>query len=211
MSDSTEGTIKHPGGASWQETSPMDRGRRNLIIGTCVAGGAAAAATAWPFLDSWSPSERAKALGAPVQADISTLETGQQMIVEWRGKPVWIVRRSKQMLENLTKVDSQLSDPTSQRPNQPPYARNEARSIKPEVFVVIGICTHLGCSPTDKFKVGELGPGWEGGFLCPCHGSKFDLAGRVYKNMPAPDNLVVPPYKYLSDTSILIGEDTKGA
>ncbi|MGB8435335.1 MAG: ubiquinol-cytochrome c reductase iron-sulfur subunit, partial [Burkholderiales bacterium] len=139
------------------------------------------------------------------------LEPGQRMIVEWRGKPVWIVRRTKQMLENLPKVDSQLSDPDSKRPNQPPYARNEARSIKPEVFVVIGICTHLGCSPTDKFQVGELGPGWEGGFFCPCHGSKFDLAGRVFKNMPAPDNLVVPPYKFVSDTSVRIGEDTQGA
>lgn len=211
MSNSSEGTLQDPGGASFHTPKPMDQGRRNLIIGTCVAGGAAAAAAAWPFLDSWSPSERAKALGAPVTADISTLEVGQQMTVEWRGKPVWIIRRSKTMLENLKKVESQLSDPDSKRPNQPQYADNEFRSIKPDVFVVIGICTHLGCSPTDKFQVGELGPGWEGGFLCPCHGSKFDLAGRVYKNMPAPDNLVVPPYKFASDTSIIIGEDTKGA
>jgi ubiquinol-cytochrome c reductase iron-sulfur subunit len=211
MSNANEGTIQHPGGASWTEQRPMDPGRRNLIIGTCAAGGAVAAAAAWPFLDSWSPSERAKAAGAPVTADFSALEPGQQMIVEWRGKPIWIVRRTKQMLENLPKVDSQLADPNSNRPNQPPYAKNETRSIKPEWFVVIGICTHLGCSPTDKFQVGELGPDWEGGFLCPCHGSKFDLAGRVYKNMPAPDNLVVPPYKFVSDTSVRIGEDTQGA
>jgi ubiquinol-cytochrome c reductase iron-sulfur subunit len=211
MSNPTEGTVQHPGGASWNEPSPMDPGRRNLIIGTCVASGAVAAAAAWPFLDSWSPSERAKALGAPVTADFSALEPGQRMIVEWRGKPVWIVRRSKQMLETLPKVDAQVADPDSKRPNQPPYAKNETRSLKPDVFVVIGICTHLGCSPTDKFQVGELGPDWEGGFFCPCHGSKFDLAGRVFKNMPAPDNLVVPPYKFVSDTSVLIGEDTQGA
>jgi ubiquinol-cytochrome c reductase iron-sulfur subunit len=211
MSNPAEGTVNATGGGSWNAREPMDRGRRNLIIGTCVAGGAAAAVTAWPFLDSWSPSERAKALGAPVSADISTLEVGQQMTVEWRGKPVWIIHRSKQMLENLSKVTPELSDPESKRANQPPYATNPTRSIKPEYFVVIGICTHLGCSPTDKFAVGELGPGWEGGFLCPCHGSKFDLAGRVFKNMPAPDNLVVPPYQYLSDTSILIGDDKKGA
>jgi ubiquinol-cytochrome c reductase iron-sulfur subunit len=211
MSDSAEGTVNEPGGASWNEPRPMNPGRRNLIIGTCAASGAVAAAAAWPFLDSWSPSERARAAGAPVAADISDLEPGKQKIVEWRGKPVWIVRRSRQMLENLAKVDAKLSDPNSKRPNQPPYAANETRSIKPEFLVVIGICTHLGCSPTDKFAVGELGPDWEGGFFCPCHGSKFDLAGRVYQNMPAPDNLVVPPYRYVSDTSILIGEDTKGA
>jgi ubiquinol-cytochrome c reductase iron-sulfur subunit len=211
MSDSAEGTVKDPGGASWRQARPMDPGRRNLIIGTGVASVAAAAAAAWPFLDSWSPSERAKALGAPVEADISGLAPGQRMIVEWRGKPVWIVRRSKQMLDDLAKVKTKLADPDSKRPNQPPYAANETRSIKPEVLVVIGICTHLGCSPVDKFAVGELGAGWEGGFLCPCHGSLFDLAGRVYQNMPAPDNLVVPPYKYLSETGIIIGDDTKGA
>ena len=211
MSTSSAGTAKDPGGASFDKPKPMDQGRRNLIIGTCAAGGAAAAAVAWPFLDSWSPSERAKALGAPVTADISTLEVGQRMIVEWRGKPVWIIKRSKEMLANLKKVEPELADPASKRPNQPTYADNEVRAIKPEVFVVIGICTHLGCSPTDKFQVGELGPGWEGGFFCPCHGSKFDLAGRVYKNMPAPDNLVVPPYKFASDTTIIVGEDTKGA
>lgn len=211
MSDSTEGTVKDPGGASWQGPSPMNPGRRNLIIGTCAAGGAAAAAAAWPFLESWVPSERAKALGAPALADISTLEVGQRMIVEWRGKPVWIIRRSKKMLEDLAKVKSKVADPDSKRPNQPPYAANETRSIKAEVLVVVGICTHLGCSPIDKFAVGELGPDWDGGFLCPCHGSLFDLAGRVFKNMPAPDNLVVPPYRYASDTSIIIGEDTQGA
>ncbi len=211
MSDSTEGTVKNSGGASWSAARPMDPSRRNLIVSTCMASGVAAVATAWPFLESWSPSERAKAAGAPVEADISGLESGKQMVVEWRGKPVWIIRRSKQMLDDLAKVRSKLADPESNRPNQPTYAKNETRSIKPDVLVVIGICTHLGCSPTDKFAVGELGPDWEGGFLCPCHGSLFDLAGRVYRNMPAPDNLVVPPYKYVSDTSILIGEDTQGA
>ncbi len=211
MSNATEGTMQNPGGASWNEQRPMDPGRRNLIIGTCVASGAVAAAAAWPFLDSWSPSERAKALGAPVTADIATLEVGQQMTVAWRGKPVWIIRRSKEMLADLSKVRPFLLDPDSKVANQPAYATNPTRSIKPEYFVVIGICTHLGCSPTDKFAVGELGPDWEGGFLCPCHGSKFDLAGRVFKNMPAPDNLVVPPYKFVSDTSVLIGEDTQGA
>ncbi|MCC6611609.1 MAG: ubiquinol-cytochrome c reductase iron-sulfur subunit [Burkholderiales bacterium] len=192
----------------------MDPRRRNLIIGTCVAGGAAVAAAAWPFLDSWSPSERAKAAGAPVEADFGALGPGQRMIVEWRGKPVWIINRTKEMLADLAKIPpGNLVDPDSKQANQPPYATNATRSIKPGLFVVVGICTHLGCSPTDKFTAGDptMPAGWEGGFFCPCHGSMFDLAGRVYKNMPAPDNLIVPPYRFASDTTVIIGEDTKGA
>jgi ubiquinol-cytochrome c reductase iron-sulfur subunit len=160
------------------------------------------------------PSERAKAAGAPVEADISKLAPGEMMRVEWRGKPVWIIHRTKEMLETLNKVSDQVADPESKRPNQPAYAKNEPRSIKPEYLIVVGICSHLGCSPTDKFKTGAdsgIDANWQGGFLCPCHGSTFDLAGRVYKNKPAPDNLEVPPHTYLTDTRILIGEDKKGA
>ena len=190
----------------------IDGGRRNLVFATAAVGGGATVATAVPFLASMAPSERAKAAGAPVEADIGKLAPGEMMRVEWRGKPVWIIRRTKEMLESLRKIADQISDPESKRPNQPEYARNEARSIKPEYLIVVGICTHLGCSPTDKFKEGAesgIDPNWPGGFLCPCHGSTFDLAGRVYKNKPAPDNLEVPPHHFLSDTRILIGEDKK--
>lgn len=190
----------------------VDCGRRNLVFATAAVGGVATVATAVPFLASMSPSERAKAAGAPVEADISNLSPGEMMRIEWRGKPVWIIRRTKEMLESLGKINDRLSDPASKRPMQPEYAKNEARSIKPEYLVVVGICTHLGCSPTDKFKTGAesgINADWPGGFLCPCHGSLFDLAGRVYKSMPAPDNLEVPPHYYLSDTRILIGEDKK--
>lgn len=192
----------------------VDGGRRNLVFATAAVGGVATVATAVPFLASMAPSERAKAAGAPVEADVSKLAPGEMMRVEWRGKPVWIIHRTPDMLASLKKTDSEVSDPQSQRPNQPEYAKNEYRSIKPEYLVVVGICSHLGCSPTDKFKTGaESGVtnDWPGGFLCPCHGSTFDLAGRVYKNKPAPDNLEVPPHQYLSDTRILIGEDKKGA
>jgi ubiquinol-cytochrome c reductase iron-sulfur subunit len=192
----------------------VDCGRRRLIVATATVGGVAGVAAAVPFLASFAPSERAKAAGAPVEVDISKLAAGQMMTVEWRGKPVWIIRRTKEMLDEIAKIDDKLVDPKSEREQQPAYARNEYRSIKPEYMVVIGICTHLGCSPTDKFKTGaESGveADWPGGFLCPCHGSKFDLAGRVFKNVPAPTNLEVPPHKYLSDARIVIGEDTKGA
>jgi ubiquinol-cytochrome c reductase iron-sulfur subunit len=168
-----------------------------------------------PFVGSFLPSERARAAGAPVEADISALKPGEKMTIEWRGKPVWIVRRTPEQLAELPKVDALLADPKSARkPDEltPPYARNEGRSIKPEVLVVVGICTHLGCSPSDKFQPGaqpSLPDDWAGGFLCPCHGSTFDMAGRVYKNKPAPDNLEVPPHMYLSDTRLLIGEDKK--
>ena len=187
--------------------------RRNLVIATCAAGGAASVAAAVPFAASWLPSERAKAGGAPVEADISKLEPGQIMTVEWRSKPVWIVRRTKEMLDSLASVENKVSDPGSDVPMQPAYAKNEFRSIKPEVLVLVGICSHLGCSPQSKpaEAKAEMGADWAGGFLCPCHGSKFDLAGRVYKGAPAPVNLEVPKYTYLSDTRILIGEDKQGA
>jgi ubiquinol-cytochrome c reductase iron-sulfur subunit len=195
----------------------LDQGKRRfLLTATGVAGGIATAATAVPFVASMLPSERARAAGAPVEADISNLAPGEKVTVEWRGQPVWIVRRTPEMLESIKGSADKVADPKSERkPGEltPAYARNEYRSIKPEVFVAVGICSHLGCSPQDKFKAGaEAFEGsWKGGFYCPCHGSLFDLAGRVYKNKPAPDNLKVPPYKFLSDTRILIGEDGKGA
>jgi ubiquinol-cytochrome c reductase iron-sulfur subunit len=191
----------------------VDKTRRNLVIATCAAGGVGGIAAAVPFAASWLPSERAKAGGAPVVVDISALEPGQSMTVEWRSKPVWIIRRTKEMLDSLPSVDGKVSDPASDVPMQPEYAKNEFRSIKPEVLVLVGICTHLGCSPQSKpaEDKAEMGADWTGGFLCPCHGSKFDLAGRVYKGAPAPVNLEVPKYAYLSDTRILIGDDTKGA
>ncbi|MFO7188095.1 MAG: ubiquinol-cytochrome c reductase iron-sulfur subunit [Pseudomonadota bacterium] len=185
---------------------PTDKTRRNLLVATCAAGGAATAAAVWPFVASLAPSERTKAAGAPVEVDISKLEPGQLQVVEWRGKPVWILRRTQEMLASLKQAEPKLADPQSEKPNQPEYAKNESRSIKDEYLVVVGICTHLGCSPT---KLSEAQEG--AGFLCPCHGSRFDYAGRVFANMPAPDNLIVPPHQYLSDTRLLIGEDTKGA
>lgn len=190
----------------------MDSGRRQLLVATSAAGGVAVAATAVPFVASLTPSERAKAAGAPVEADISKLAPGEMMTVEWRGKPVWILRRTPEMLASIEQLDEAVSDPESDKPMQPEYAKNKYRSIKPEYLVTVGICTHLGCSPSEKFKVGAesgMGDDWKGGFLCPCHGSKFDLAGRVYASMPAPDNLEIPPYAFLSDTSIIIGEDSK--
>ena len=195
------------------DNNAVNKTRRNLVIATCAAGGAAGVASAVPFAASWLPSERAKAGGAPVEADISKLEPGQMMTVEWRSKPVWIIRRTKEQLDALAKDESKVSDPGSDVPMQPEYAKNDYRSIKPEVLVLVGICTHLGCSPQSKpaEDKAEMGADWTGGFLCPCHGSKFDLAGRVYKGAPAPVNLEVPKYTYLSDTRILIGEDTKGA
>jgi ubiquinol-cytochrome c reductase iron-sulfur subunit len=190
----------------------MDSGRRQLLVATSAAGGVAAVATAVPFVASITPSERAKAAGAPVEADISGLAPGEMMTVEWRGKPVWILRRTPEMLASLEKTDAVVTDPESDRPMQPEYAKNRHRSIKPEYLVTVGICTHLGCSPSEKLKVGAEGgmsADWQGGFLCPCHGSMFDLAGRVYRSMPAPENLEIPPYKYLADTTILIGDDGK--
>jgi ubiquinol-cytochrome c reductase iron-sulfur subunit len=188
--------------------------RRRLLVATAAAGGVATVAAVVPFVSSMSPSERAKAAGAPVEVDVGKLEPGQMMTVEWRGKPVWIIHRNQDMLASLKQTEPLLSDPKSEKPQQPPYAKNEFRSIKPEYLVAVGICTHLGCSPSEKFKTGPesgVDANWAGGFLCPCHGSTFDLAGRVYKGKPAPDNLEIPPYQYLADTTILIGEDTKGA
>lgn len=191
-----------------------DQGKRQfLVAATTVAGGVAAGAAAVPFVASMLPSERAKAAGAPVEVDLSVLAPGERVTVEWQGKPVWIVRRTKEMLDTVRGNDGNVADPHSKKKMQPAYATNEMRAIKDEYLVVVGICTHLGCSPVSKFakQAEAFDPNWQGGFYCPCHGSLFDLAGRVYKNKPAPDNLVVPPYKYLSDTRIVIGEDTKGA
>jgi len=191
----------------------IDSTRRNLIVATAALSGAAGAAVAVPFAWSWWPSERAKAAGAPVETNISNIAPGELAVVEWRGKPVWIMRRTKEMLEAIKKADDKVTDPKSDELLQPAYAKNENRSIKPEYLVLIGICTHLGCSPQQRTAEakGEMGADWAGGFLCPCHGSKFDLAGRVYKGAPAPVNLEVPPHMYLSDGTIVIGEDKKGA
>jgi len=190
----------------------VDCGRRRLLVATAAAGGVAGVAVAVPFVASMLPSERAKAAGAPVEVDISKLAPGQMMTVEWRGKPVWIINRTKEQLESLAKLGDKLADPKSAKNMQPDYARNETRSIKPEILVAVGICTHLGCSPTEKFKTGAesgIDADWQGGFLCPCHGSTFDLAGRVYKSKPAPDNLEIPRHMYLGDAKIVIGEDKK--
>lgn len=185
--------------------------RRNfLTAATTVTGLVGVGFTAVPFLASWKPSARAQAAGAPVEVDISKLETGAMVRVEWRGRPVWILRRSAGMLERMTQVVDQLSDPDSVRSEQPSYTQNDTRSVKPEVLVVIGTCTHLGCAPIERFDVApeDLGADWEGGFYCPCHGSKFDLAGRVYAGVPAPTNLPVPPHRYVGDNLIIVGEDT---
>jgi ubiquinol-cytochrome c reductase iron-sulfur subunit len=193
----------------------VDQGRRTWVAITCGAGAVGGIAAAVPFVSTFQPSERARAAGAAVEVDISALKPGEKVTVEWRGKPVWIIKRTPEQLAALPKVDAQLADPKSERkPDEltPAYARNEHRSIKPEVLVAVGICSHLGCSPSDKFQPGaqpSLPDDWTGGFLCPCHGSTFDMAGRVFKNKPAPDNLEVPPHMYLSDSRILIGEDKK--
>ncbi|MDD2809539.1 ubiquinol-cytochrome c reductase iron-sulfur subunit [Rhodoferax sp.] len=193
----------------------LDSSKRTWLIASGCAGAVGGLAAAVPFVSSFQPSERAKAAGAAVEADISNLKLGEKMTVEWRGKPVWIVRRTPEMLAALPTIDSQLVDPGSTRKpaeQAPEYARNATRSIKPEVLVVVGICTHLGCSPNEKFTTGpqpSLPDDWKGGFFCPCHGSTFDLAGRVFKNKPAPDNLEIPPHMYLSDTKLLIGDDKK--
>jgi len=190
---------------------PMDPDRRTWLVMTAAAGGLGTVATAIPFVSTFAPSERAKAAGGPVEVDISDILPGGTKIVEWRGKPVWIVRRTPEMLAALQGHDAELADPQSKRDQQPNYAQNAARSIKPEVFVTIGICTHLGCSPSDA-PAGSPNPSlpadWPGGFFCPCHGSTFDGAGRVFKNKPAPTNLEVPPYRFESEARISIGQDT---
>ena len=192
----------------------VDQGKRTWLIATGCAGAVGGVATAVPFVSTFAPSERAKAAGAAVEVDIGGLAPGQKLTVEWRGKPVWIVRRTKEQLDALKGNDPELADPQSDRKAFPipEYAKNEWRSLKPEYLVVVGICSHLGCSHSDKFQSGpqpSLPDNWHGGFLCPCHGSTFDMAGRVFKNKPAPDNLEVPPYAFLSDTRLLIGEDKK--
>jgi len=183
--------------------------RRFLTAATTVVGAVGTGFVLVPFISSMQPSAKARAAGAPVRADISKLEPGQMIRVKWRGKPVWLVKRTEQMLEKLPTLVGTLRDPDSQESEQPSYAQNEFRSIKPEVLVTVGICTHLGCSPTYRPDAGasDMGADWEGGFFCPCHGSKFDLAGRVYKSVPAPLNLVIPPHRYLSETELVIGED----
>lgn len=193
----------------------VDTSKRTWLIASGCAGAVGTVCTAVPFVESFEPSEKAKAAGAAVEADISGLKPGEKMTVAWRGKPVWIVRRTPEELADLAKNDAELADPKSERhPDEftPVYARNEWRSIKPEILVLVGICTHLGCSPSDRFIAGaqpSLPDNWRGGWLCPCHGSTFDLAGRVFKNKPAPDNLEVPPYMFLSDSKLLIGQDKK--
>lgn len=195
-------------------THNVDHSKRRLLLAaTTAAGGVAAVGAATPFVMSFMPSERAKAAGAPVEVDISAIAPGTMLSVEWQGKPVWIVHRTKEMLDLLAKHDDDLADPNASVPQQPAYCKNAYRSIKPEFLVVLGICTHLGCSPTFRPEVApaDLGPTWGGGWFCPCHGSRFDLAGRVYKGVPAPTNLIIPPHQYLSETRILVGEDSKGA
>ena len=189
-------------------------GRRRFLTGAVtVVGGVGAAFAAVPFVSSWSPSERAKAIGAPVEIDISKLEPGGQLTVKWRGKPVWVVRRTEEALSSLPELDGVVRDPSSDEPMQPDYARNEHRSIKPEYLVLVGICTHLGCSPK-YYRVADahpLGADWKGGFFCPCHGSRFDYAGRVFAGVPAPTNLEVPPHMYTSDSKIIVGVDKETA
>lgn len=197
------------------DTKQIDSSKRTWLIASGCTAAVGGAAVAIPFVSTFQPSERAKAAGAAVEVDIAAMKPGEKVTVEWRGKPVWIVRRTPEQLTALSKVTGQLADPESKRkPAEltPEYARNEGRSIKPEYFVAVGICTHLGCSPSDKFQMGaqpSLPDDWQGGFLCPCHGSTFDMAGRVYKNKPAPDNLEIPPHMFLSDSKLLIGEDKK--
>jgi ubiquinol-cytochrome c reductase iron-sulfur subunit len=196
----------------------VDPGRRGMLVATCAAGGVVGLATAGALVSTFQPSERAKAAGAPVEIDISDVAPGTMKVVEWRGKPVWILRRTPEMMASLAKTDEKVADPHSDKIYQlamPDYAKNETRSRSEhkEVLVVVGICSHLGCSPSSRFAEGSqpsLPDDWNGGFLCPCHGSTFDLAARVFKNKPAPTNLDVPPYMYLSDTRIVIGKDEKG-
>lgn len=191
-----------------------EKRRRLLIVATSAAGAAVAGGVAAPFLASWFPSARALAAGAPVEADISKMEMGQQITVEWRGKPVWILKRTQEMLDGLTKHDDLLVDPQSKDAEQPKYISGPARSIKPEVFVAVGVCTHLGCSPTLKKEIGaasDMGADWPGGYYCPCHNSRFDLSARVLKGSPAPKNLVIPSYRYATDGVVVVGEDPKGA
>jgi ubiquinol-cytochrome c reductase iron-sulfur subunit len=195
-------------------TEEVDTGRRHfLTVATVAAGAVGAAFAAVPFLASWKPSARAKAMGAPVEIDIGKLEPGAMVKVEWRGKAIFVLHRTQDMLAKLPGMGSSLRDPDSNESDQPEFARNEARALKPEYLVLVGVCTHLGCAPLDKFTQGDVtvSADWPGGFFCPCHGSKFDLSGRVFKDVPAPTNLPVPPYRFVSDTRILIGAEAENA
>jgi ubiquinol-cytochrome c reductase iron-sulfur subunit len=187
--------------------------RQFLTSALSVVGAVGAGYLAVPFLSQMQPSAKAMAAGAPVEIDLSKMETGQLIRAAWRGKPVWVLNRTPEVISTLSTLDSQLADPLSNESTQPEYSKNSLRSIKPEIFVAIGLCTHLGCSPTFRPEIApsDLGSDWKGGFFCPCHGSWFDLAGRVYRGVPAPTNLEVPPYRYITDTLIIIGEDTEGA
>ena len=187
--------------------------RRFLVAATSVVGAAGAVGVATPFVKSWNPSAKAKAAGAPVKVNLSKLEPGQQIVVEWRGKPVFVVRRTKAMLDNIKSLDAQLRDPGSEKSVQPGYAANEFRALKDEYLILVGLCTHLGCSPKymPEVKPMEFDAQWKGGYHCPCHGSKFDLAGRVYKGVPAPTNLEVPPYTFETDSILIVGQDEENA
>ncbi len=193
---------------------PVDNERRTWIAITATASAVGGVCTAVPFVSTFTPSERAKAAGAPVQVDISAIKPGEKLTVEWRGKPVWVLRRTPEMLAQLTKNDAILADPGSASSKQPDYVKGPTRSIKPEVFVAVGVCTHLGCSPTLKKEIGaasDMGADWPGGYYCPCHNSRFDLSARVFKGSPAPTNLDIPPHRYVNDGLVVVGEDTKGA
>ena len=208
-SDPSGGAPKAPVEESFTDANVDPKRRKLLVRGAAALGGLGGVALAVPMLGSMSPSARAKAAGAPVEADISKLSPGQLLTVEWRGKPVWIVNRTDETLKRMAEGLDRLSDPNSEMEQQPAYAQNENRSIKPEYLVVVGICTHLGCSPSYRpdIAAADLGSDWDGGFFCPCHGSKFDMAGRVYAGVPAPTNLEVPPYRYVTDGLIVVGED----
>lgn len=209
MSDNKIDTkIDNSNALSFSTPSAVDQEKRNfLIAATACTGAIGAAAVAVPFIGSMLPSERAKAAGAPVEVDISKIKPGSMETFEWRGQPVWVINRTDEMTAGLAKLNDELADPASEVPNQPENCKNENRAIKPNMAVVVGICTHLGCSPTAKLEAnGDMGENWTGGFFCPCHGSKFDLAGRVFKGSPAPTNLIVPPHEYLTETTLLIGE-----
>ncbi len=189
----------------------VDGGRRRFLTATAtVVGGAGVAAAAVPFISTMTPSAKARAIGAPVEVDISELQPGERKIVKWQGKPVWVLRRDEEAVSELAGLDAVVRDPDSLEEQQPDYAQNQYRSVKPEYLIIIGLCTHLGCSPTyvAQDDTNTFGPDWKGGFFCPCHGSRFDLAGRVYKDVPAPTNMIVPPYQYLSETRVLIGDDS---
>ncbi|MGB1272219.1 MAG: ubiquinol-cytochrome c reductase iron-sulfur subunit [Endozoicomonas sp.] len=192
----------------------VNKGRRRfLVAATSVVGAAGAVGVATPFVKSWNPSAKAKAAGAPVKINLSKLEPGQQVVYEWRGKPVFVVRRTKDMVDALSSLDDRVRDPGSEKSEQPSYAKNKARSLKEEYLILVGLCTHLGCSPKylPEVKPMEFDSKWKGGYYCPCHGSKFDLAGRVYKGVPAPTNLVVPPYSFEGDDVVIIGQDEENA